>query len=285
MMQEVLPLLVFQTDFTYMEGAVASMYGVVRSVSRDVEIITATHDLPQYDIWSASYRLQQYVEFWPKGTVFVSVVDPGVGTERKACAACTEDGYYIITPDNGSLTHILRKHGIAEVREIDETVNRLASTRGTSVFHGRDLFGYCAAKLASGKITFEEVGPAYPVQEIVTMPVAEPVFRGTDVSGIIEIDDPNFGNVWTNIPLKEFQNAGYAFGEDVHITIEVGGQTAFDEIVRFDRTFGNVAEGKPVLYNNEQMNLSLAVCRGSFKKTYGIGFGADHIIRIGKTNA
>ena len=102
MMQEVLPLLVFQTDFTYMEGAVASMYGVVRSVSRDVEIITATHDLPQYDIWSASYRLQQYVEFWPKGTVFVSVVDPGVGTERKACAACTEDGYYIITPDNGS---------------------------------------------------------------------------------------------------------------------------------------------------------------------------------------
>ena len=79
-MQEVLPILVFQTDFTYKEGAVAAMYGVVRSVDRDVEIITATHEIPQYDIWSASYRLSQYVPFWPKGTVFVSVVDPGVGT-------------------------------------------------------------------------------------------------------------------------------------------------------------------------------------------------------------
>ena len=77
-MQEVLPIMVFQTDFTYKEGAVAAMYGAVRSVSRDVEIVTATHEIPQYDIWSASYRLQQYVQFWPKGTVFVSVVDPGV---------------------------------------------------------------------------------------------------------------------------------------------------------------------------------------------------------------
>ncbi|MBO7697842.1 MAG: SAM-dependent chlorinase/fluorinase, partial [Erysipelotrichaceae bacterium] len=145
-------LLVFQTDFTYKEGAVAAMYGVVKSVDSDIEIITATHEIPQYDTYSASYRLYQYIDFWPKGTIFVSVVDPGVGTSRRACVAKTKNGYYIVTPDNGSLTHIDKYFGIEEVRQIDETINRLhrEDNGAVSIFHGRDLFGYCAARLASG---------------------------------------------------------------------------------------------------------------------------------------
>ena len=114
------PILVFQTDFTYMEGAIAAMYGVVKSVDPTLEIIDAIHEIPQYDTYSASYRLSQYMSFWPKGTIFVSVVDPGVGTKRKACVAKTKDGYYIVTPDNGSLTHIFNTVGIEEVREINE---------------------------------------------------------------------------------------------------------------------------------------------------------------------
>ena len=114
-------MLVFQTDFTYAEGAVPSMLGVVKSVDLDIECITATHQIPQYDTWSASYRLYQYIDFWPKGTIFVSVVDPGVGTSRRACVAKTKNGYYIVTTDNGSLTHVYNKWGIEEVREIDET--------------------------------------------------------------------------------------------------------------------------------------------------------------------
>ena len=111
-------LLVFQTDFTYKEGAVAAMYGVVKSVDSDIEIITATHEIPQYDTYSASYRLYQYVDFWPKGTIFVSVVDPGVGTSRTACVAKTKNGYYIVTPDNGTLTHVDKYFGIEEVRKM-----------------------------------------------------------------------------------------------------------------------------------------------------------------------
>jgi S-adenosylmethionine hydrolase len=103
------PILVFQTDFTYKEGAVCAMYGVVKSVDRELEIMDGTHEIPQYDIWSASYRLFQSMCFWPQGTIFVSVVDPGVGTPRKACIAKTADGYYVVTPDNGTLTHL--KHG------------------------------------------------------------------------------------------------------------------------------------------------------------------------------
>ena len=154
------PILVFQTDFTYAEGAVSSMYGVVKTVDRALEIMDGTHKIPQYDTWSASYRLYQSLPFWPKGTIYVSVVDPGVGTKRRACVARTSDGHYVVSPDNGSLTHLKRYIGIEEVREIDESVNRLKSTRGTSVFHGRDLFGYTAARLASGIIDFEGVGPA-----------------------------------------------------------------------------------------------------------------------------
>ena len=116
------PILVFQTDFTYKEGAVSSMYGVVKTVDRELEIMDGTHELPQYDTWSASYRLYQSLQFWPEGTIYVSVVDPGVGTSRRACVAKTVDGYYIVTPDNGSLTHVKRLIGIEAVREIDESV-------------------------------------------------------------------------------------------------------------------------------------------------------------------
>lgn len=282
MRQEILPILVFQTDFTYLEGAVASMYGVVRSVDRNVEIITATHELPQYDIWSASYRLQQYVEFWPKGTVFVSVVDPGVGTSRKACVAYTKDGYYIVTPDNGALTHVKEKHGIAEVREIDETTNRLKSTTGTSVFHGRDLFGYCAAKLASGKITFEEVGKEYSVDEIVTMDIPKSEIADGHLNGIIEIDDPNFGNCWSNIPVENMFKAGFSYGDDVMITITKNGEKLYDAVTRFDKTFGNVGKGEAILYNNELMNVSLALSQDNFMKKYGVYFGPEYEIEIKK---
>ena len=281
-MQEVLPLLVFQTDFTYKDGAVASMYGVARSISRDIEIVTATHEIPQYDIWSASYRLMQYVPFWPKGTVFVAVTDPGVGTSRKACVAYTEDGYYIVTPDNGSLTHVMHQDGIRYVREIDETINRLPSTRGTSVFHGRDLFGYCAARLASGVITYEEVGPEYDVKDIVTLPIEEPSFRDGTARGIIEIDDPNFGNAWSNIPVQMLFDNGIDYGGDVTVLLKHGDKVLLNQKVRFDRTFGDVKKGDVILYNNEMMNASLAVCQGSFIEAYDCRFGSDYTIRISK---
>lgn len=282
-MQEVLPLLVFQTDFTYKEGAIASMYGVVRSVSREVEIITATHDLPQYDIWSASYRLMQYVRFWPKGTVFVSVVDPGVGTSRRACVAKTMDGYYIVTPDNGTLTHVWHSHGIAQVRQIDETVNRLKSTEGTSVFHGRDLFGYCGARLAAGIISYEEVGPVYDPESIVRLPISAAHVENGRAEGIIEIDDPNFGNAWTNIPVTEMLENGFAYGDDVQILLKKGEEILLDQAVRFDRTFGDVAKGDVILYNNELMNVALAVSQGSFIEQYHCGFGSEYTIVIRKT--
>ena len=278
------PILVFQTDFTYKEGAVCAMYGVVKSVDRELEIIDGTHEIPQYDIWSASYRLYQSMQFWPEGTVFISVVDPGVGTPRKACVAKTTDGYYVVSPDNGSLTHLKEVIGIAEVREIDQTINRLKgkNTEEVSVFHGRDLFSYCAAKLASGIITYEQVGPAYPMEEIVTLPILKPNLEHNKVSGILEINDPNFGNLWTNIPLSLFTEANFVYGDHLNLTIRHAGVKVFSEILLFHQSFGYAQKGESIIYNNELMLVALAVNQGNFSGTYKLGYGPDWKVEFTK---
>lgn len=278
------PILVFQTDFTYKESSVCAMYGVAKSVDRELEIMDGTHEIPQYDIWSASYRLFQSIRFWPEGTIFVSVVDPGVGTSRRACIAKTADGYFVVTPDNGALTHVKKSSGIVEVREIDESVNRLRgkNTEGTNVFHGRDLFGYCAAKLASGLISYEQVGPKYPVDEIVTLPIHEPKLENGKVSGIFEISDPNFGNLWTNIPLSLFTGAGFAYGDFLKLTIRHKERVVFSEKVLFHKSFGYAQKGEVIIYNNELMKVSVAVSQDSFCKRYNLDFGPDWKVEFEK---
>ena len=269
------PILVFQTDFTYAEGAVSSMYGVVKRVDRELEIFDGTHQIPRYDVWSASYRLYQSLPFWPEGTIYVSVVDPGVGTSRRACVAKTASGHVVVTPDNGALTHLARYIGIVEVREIDEAINRNPNTRGTSVFHGRDLFGYCAARLASGIISWEEVGPAYPVDEIVCLPMPEPAVADGVLTGIVDIVDPNFGNAWTNIPQALFEEAGIAYGDTLHLCVRHDDELVLETDLPLCRTFGEVAPGELLAYTNELMNVSFTMNQESVVERYGIGFGGD----------
>lgn len=278
------PILVFQTDFTYAEGAVSSMYGVVKTVDRELEIFDGTHQLPQYDTWSASYRLYQSLQFWPEGTIYVSVVDPGVGTSRRACVAKTIDGYYIVTPDNGALTHVKHFIGIESVREIDETKNRLRGkgTEGVAIFHGRDLFGYTAARLASGIIDFEGVGPEYSVDEIVTHEILKPNVTQGKVQGIFEINDPNFGNLWTNIPLQAFQEAGFTYGDYVNVTIWHEEKEVYSERVLFHQSFGFAKKGDVMIYNNELMKVAMAVSQGNFCKKYGLDFGPDWKVEFTK---
>lgn len=271
-------MLVFQTDFTYKEGAVAAMYGVVKNVDLDIEIITATHEIPQYDTWSASYRLYQYIDFWPKGTIFVSVVDPGVGTSRTACVAKTKNGYYIVTPDNGSLTHVDRYFGIESVREIDETINRLhrEDNGAVSIFHGRDLFGYCAARLASGIINYEQVGREYPVSEIVRHEIAEPVIKEDRIEGMFEINDPNFGNLWTNITLRDFLKAGFRMGDKVHTVIYKRDEVVFDQFIPYYDSFGKAEDHSVMIYNNDINKMGLAEVVGNLCEDYRLSYGSEY---------
>ncbi|MDY3024043.1 MAG: SAM-dependent chlorinase/fluorinase, partial [Streptococcus hyovaginalis] len=166
-------LLVLQSDFGLVDGAVSAMIGVVLQEDPSLGVHHLTHDITPYNIFEASYRLFQTIEYWPEGTTFVSVVDPGVGSSRKSVVALTEQNQYIVTPDNGTLSHIKRHIGIKAVREISEVANRRKNTEHSYTFHGRDVYAYTGAKLASGHISFEEVGPELPVDQILELAEVE----------------------------------------------------------------------------------------------------------------
>ena len=160
---------VIQTDFGGPSGAMA---GVCKLVDPSVQVFNLTARVPKFNVKVAGENIHEVLTYWPKGTVFVSGVDPGVGTKRKACVAKTKDGYYVVTPDNGILDVINKTHPIEELREIDETINRYQGNEWSTqsdIFHGRDIFAYCGARLASGKITYEEVGPQYEISEMIPL--------------------------------------------------------------------------------------------------------------------
>lgn len=274
--------LVLQSDFGHADGAVSAMYGVAVGVCDALKIYDLTHDIPQYDIWEASYRLIQTVRYWPEGTVFVSVVDPGVGSRRRCVVARTASGQYIITPDNGTLTHVKRMMGVSHAREIDERVNRLPDSGESYTFHGRDIFAFTGARLAAGVIPFEGVGPAIDINSLVELPVLEPRCEGDVITGTIDVLDVRFGSLWTNIGRELFGRLHIPYGSRVEATISNGKQTLYKNIIVFARSFAEVNVGEPLLYVNSLDCLAVAINQGSFARAYNIGTGLQWHISLRK---
>ena len=274
--------LVIQSDFGLADGAVSAMYGVALSVDEDLNIYDLTHEIPQYDIWEASYRLIQTVDYWPAGTVFVSVVDPGVGSDRRSVVAKTVNGQYVVTPDNGTLTHLKRMLGIEGVRIIDETINRLPNSGESYTFHGRDVYVYTAARLAAGIIDFAGVGPEAETDTIVELPVIEATKDDNCVSGTIDVLDVRFGSLWTNIPRTLFMELGVNHGGRVEITIENAKRVVYKNILTYTRSFADVNVGEPLVYVNSLDCMAVAINQGSFSKAYSVGTGTEWKISIRK---
>ena len=275
-------LLVFQSDFGLSDGAVSAMYGVALSVDPSLKISNNTHDIPTFNIWEGSYRLLQAISYWPEGTVFVSVVDPGVGCDRRSIVAKTEDGHYVVTPDNGTLSHVKNKLGITAVRVIDENVNRLPRSGESYTFHGRDVYAYTGARLAAGVINYEEVGPEVPVDSLVEFPLYEAFIDQDKITGIIEILDIRFGNLWTNIPRELFKSLKISLGEKVWVQIEKDELVCYKEEVIYGRSFADSELEGAILYVNSLDNLGLALNQKSFAATYHIGTGSNWRITIQK---
>ncbi|WP_316634879.1 S-adenosyl-l-methionine hydroxide adenosyltransferase family protein [uncultured Flavobacterium sp.] len=274
-------VLVFQSDFGLKDGAVSAMKGVAMGVSTDLKIFDVTHEIPAYNIWEAAYRLSQTAQYYPVGTVFVSVCDPGVGTSRHSVVLLTKSGHYFVTPDNGTLTLIAEQLGIQEVREIDEVKNRRQNSNESYTFHGRDVYAFTGARLASKTITFEEVGPKLP-NEVVKIEYQKPVFEKGIIKGGIPILDIQYGNVWTNIDKKTFANLNLNVGDQVKVQIFNGAKKVYDGKLKFVHTFGEVPIGTDVCYFNSLLNFSLAVNQGSFSEKYKIYSGADWSILLSK---
>lgn len=274
--------LILQSDFGMADGAVSAMYGVAYGVDRDIRISDLTHDIPQYDIWEASYRLIQTVGYWPEGAVFVSVVDPGVGSTRRSIVVKTKTGQYIVTPDNGTLTHLKRMTGLADARVIDESINRLPNSGESYTFHGRDIYAYTGARLASGVISFEEVGPQVDVESVIELPIIDAVYDGEKVSGTIDVLDVRFGSLWTNIPRTLFKELGVEHGRRVEISIENETRTLYKNILVYAKSFADVYVGEPLVYVNSLDNMAVAINQGSFARAYNIGTGTNWRITIRK---
>jgi len=270
---------VIQTDFGVKDGAVAAMKGVALGVDGDLMLVDLTHEIPAYNIWEAAYRLNQVVSFWPVNTVFVSVVDPGVGTERRSIVVKTGKGHYIVTPDNGTTTLVAESEGIAAVRSIDEKLNRREGSDSSYTFHGRDVYMYTAARLASGKISFEEVGPVLS-EKLQTISYQRAILANGLIKGNIPVLDIQYGNVWTNIPDTMITKAGIKTGDTLAIEISFKDSVVYFGEILFATTFGDVAEKKSLSYINSLMNFALAINMGSFADAYKIASGPDWSIQI-----
>ena len=275
--------LILQSDFGLQDGAVCAMYGVAYSVCPQLTIQNLTHDITPYDIWEASYRLTQTVAYWAEGSVFVSVVDPGVGSTRRSIAARTKDGHFIVTPDNGTLTHIKKHVGLSAVRVIDETVNRLPNSGESYTFHGRDIYAYTGARLAAGIITFEQVGPEVEPETVIELPTT-PATKLPDgsVSGTIDVLDVRFGSLWTNIPNTLFKTLGLQFGDRAEIQVQNDTRVLYRNILTYAKSFADVYVGEPLIYINSLDCLAVAINQGSFAKAYNIGTGNSWKITVRK---
>jgi len=271
-------LLVLQTDYGTKDQAVAALRGVARTVDRSLVIDDLTHEIPAFDIFAASYRLNSVIDYWPRDTVFVSVVDPGVGTERRSIVAKLETGQMLVTPDNGTLTLLGDRLGVEAIRTIDETRNRLPGSEGSYTFHGRDIYAYVGARLASGQLRFEDVGPVQA--DWVRVDYARPQPTEHGVAGGVPVLDPQYGNVWTNVPEAMAAKAGIVVGRSFDVVVRDAQKERYRGRVAFVHTFGDVASGAPLLYVNSVGMLALALNLGNFAATYAIAAGRETRIEI-----
>ena len=276
--------LVLQTDFGLKDGAVAAMRGVAFGVSPRLAIFDLSHENTPFDIWEAAYRLKQTVPFWPAGTVFVSVVDPGVGTARKSIVLQTKSGHFFVGPDNGTFTLVAEELGIAAVREIDEAKNRRKGSERSYTFHGRDVYAFVGARLASEVIAYGDVGPEL-APKIVELAYQRARRDGAALVGTIPALDYQYGNVWTNLDEGLFAGLEPKFGDRFRVTITRAGAAVYTGELPYVPSFGAVAEGAPLLYLNSLMNVSLALNVGDFAKTHGVGRGAEWGVRVEKIPA
>lgn len=262
------PNIVLQTDFGLTNSFVNSMYGVIKTVDDSLGVYDLNHQVREFDVAQAGGFLATTIPFWPAGTIFVSVVDPGVGTPRRACVAKLANGSYIVTPDNGTLTLPDMRIGIVAVREIDENVNRLKGSEKSHTFHGRDLFAYCAARLAAGVITYEGVGPEYSLDEIVRYKVDTATVKPGRVECEILSALRQFGNLNLSVETDAFEKTGIVHGDKVHVTIVKGGETLFDGDAPYEKSFGYVEMGAPVLFNGSSGTMGFGLNQRNFSQTY-----------------
>lgn len=255
------PTLVFMTDFGTANDAVAICKAVILGIDPGVRIMDITHQVTPYSIEEGARFLYGVTPYYPPGTVFLVVVDPGVGTSRKAVIVKTKKGQYFVLPDNGLMTPVIERDGMEGAREITNP-GWMIQAAVSSTFHGRDIFSPAAAHLAAGW-DYTLAGPA--VQELVQLTPKTGTVTDKGVAGeVIGLDDP-FGSLITDISRADFQKLGYALGDKV--TFQLNKKTI---TLPLGKTFMDVPVGDPLLYLDSRGRLGIAVNQGNYSKKYGV---------------
>ena len=257
------PTIVFMTDFGTVDDSVAICKGVMYSIAPEVRIVDLTHQVTPFSILDGARFLYGATPYYPPGTVFVVVVDPGVGSTRKAVVVKSKRGQYFVLPDNGLITLVEQRDGIEGAREITNPAWMIGS-KLSSTFHGRDIFSPTGAHLARGE-DWTQVGPELALKEIVRLDLKKATLDDRGLSAEVIATDGPYGNLVTNIDADDFLRLGYQRGTQVEVTVGKEKIT-----MPFVRTFSDVPLKAPLLYVDSRGHVGLAVNQGSFAATYDI---------------
>lgn len=255
------PTIVFMTDFGTVDDAVPICKGVMLGIAPIARIIDLTHQVTPFNIREGARFLYGTTPYYPAGTIFVVVVDPTVGSSRKAVIVKSKRGQYFVLPDNGLMTLVEQRDGIVGTREITNPAWMIGSAL-SSTFHGRDIFSPAGAHLARGD-DWTQAGPVVP--ELVRLNIEAAKVEDRGITGEIFATDGPFGNLITNISGEQFRQLGYVPGDSVHLTI---GQSA--KTFPFVKTFADVPVGQPLMYTDSRGRIGLAVNQGNFSKTFNM---------------
>jgi S-adenosyl-L-methionine hydrolase (adenosine-forming) len=255
------PTIVFMTDFGTANDAVAICKAVMLGIAPDARIMDITHQVTPYSIEEGARFLAGITPYYPADTVFAVVVDPGVGTSRKAIIVKSKKDQLFVLPDNGLITPVIERDGLDSAREITNQTWMIQAPV-SSTFHGRDIFSPVAAHLAAGW-DFRLVGPE--VSDLVRLTPKLSTTTDKGINGdIIALDDP-FGSLITDIPADEFKNLGYTLGDKVQIQMN-NKRVALPYV----KTFMDVPVGDTLLYIDSRGRVGIAINQGNYSKKFNI---------------
>jgi S-adenosylmethionine hydrolase len=254
------PIITLTTDFGLQDGHVGAMKGVMYSIAPAATLVDISHHIPPQDIQHGGFVLMTAYRYWPPDTIHLVVVDPGVGTERRAVAVWTTHGTFV-APDNGVLSYVLAREQVHTA--VSLTNPSFWHQPVSPVFHGRDIFGPAAAHLAAGA-SLPSLGETTEGQELVTfsVPVPQRHDDGHITAHVQHID--NFGNCTTDAP-GDWVRAGS------HWRVDIQGQ----RIDRIDHTFADVAEGALVALVDSTGYVAIAVRNGNAARKLGLALGSS----------
>jgi S-adenosylmethionine hydrolase len=255
--------IVFMTDFGIANDAVAICKGVILGIADNARIVDLSHTVTPYSIDDGTRFLAGTSPYYGPGTIFLVVIDPGVGSSRKAVIVKSRRGQFFVLPDNGLMTLVQDRDGIEGAHEITNPAWMIGA-KLSSTFHGRDIFSPAAGHLAAGW-NWTEAGPAVAVKDLVRSNLRAPRIGDSGIEGdVIALDDP-YGNLVSNVPSEYFLPLGYHVGDT--IAVRIGDK----EIpLPYVKTFSDVPMGQPLLYIDSRGRVGLAVNQGDFSKTYGL---------------